>query len=701
MVIPERKNEKIHNEAGNSMKQKESTQIQNPNEPSTNPQRSPIEPGTKPDRTPMKASQKTLIRVHLCESVAQAFFPPTRRYTQIRRPSAHKRQSMQRKAYVVLAALMVASALAALILSWTAFGRQLDDNAYDFIFRLEPPAPWTPTSIILAIDEETLTKYGGLTGMRTALNQGLETIESALPAAIAVDLILPDSSPSDGPLESAFNNTPRLILSCDLMRNGTWEDPIERFRRHAAAVGEVHADLDRDAVSRDLPLEKAAGNDRRWALALATFAAVKRADIIESPDDLLVGTTRIPSNAATGRVMRIRYTPPSMVEGIPRISIAELDRRPELAARFAGKVVFAGVTAQTVSDRWMTPYSDGVAMPGIEFHANAYETIAREMFLVDAPLIQVVAVTFMLAAAAGLAFLFLGGWPANLAAIAVVLLSQAIPALAFRHGIVLQWMPGTLAAVIGTAAAAAWRHLIVRRQLVASEHEKTRYQRSMQFAIHELRTPLTAIQGSSELISRYGGMPEAKRKEMADLINSESKRLARMIETFLSVERLSAGQMEMKRERFSLGDVVERCAMRALPLADAKRIALDMGEIPAAEITGDRELMEYAVYNLLTNAIKYSPSGTRVNVAASGPDDNRKDQVRLWVEDQGIGMDKKEVGRIFEKFYRTKRAEQSGEAGTGIGLSIVEQIVVQHGGSILVESEPGKGSRFTLLLKRS
>jgi signal transduction histidine kinase len=606
---------------------------------------------------------------------------------------------MQRKAYLVLASLVVGSTVVALLLSWTAFGRQLNDNAYDFIFRLEPPAPWTPDSIILAIDEETLTKYGSFAGMRTALTQGLETIESAHPAAIAVDLILPDSSGSDAPLEAAFNNTPRLILSCDLLRDGTWEDPIARFRRHAVAVGEVHADLDRDAVSRDLPLEKVAGGpesgtDRRWALALATFAAVKGGRITESPGDLMVGTTQIPSSAASGRVMRIRYTPPSL-GGIPRISVAELDRHPEMASRFAGKVVFAGVTAQTVTDRWMTPYSDGVAMPGVEIHANAYETIARQMFLLDAPLTQVVAVSFALAAAAGLAFLLLSGLPSNLAAVGVVVISQALPALAFSHSIVWPWLPGTLAAVLGTATAAAWRHLIVRRQLTESEYEKTRYQRSMQFAIHELRTPLTAIQGSSELISRYGSMPEVKRKEMADLINAESKRLARMIETFLSVERLSAGQMEMKQERFGLAEVVDRCLERAKPLAETKSIAIERKDIPAVAVTGDRELMEYAVYNLLTNAIKYSPSGTRVSLFA----DNKGDRVRLSVQDQGIGIDKKEVGRIFEKFYRTKRAEQTGAAGTGIGLSIVEQIVEQHGGSIQVESELGKGSRFTLILK--
>ena len=605
---------------------------------------------------------------------------------------------MQRKAYAVLAALMFGSTLAALYLSSTALGRQFDTYAYDFLFRLELPAPWQADSIILAIDETTLTKYGGLTGMRAALADGLEKISAARPAAVAVDLILAEPNPADDKLEAAFAGTRNLVLSCDLLPDDSgWEDPVRRFRKYAVAIGEVHADLDKfDAVSRDLPLERVAGNDRRWALALETFMAVKRVDITESPDDLLVGTTRIPSNYSDGRVIRIRYTPPAM-GGIPRVSIADLDLHPDKAAQFAGKVVFAGVTAQTASDRWMTPYSNSVAMPGIEFHANLYETIARRMFLVDAHLTRVAGLAFALAVAAGLAFLFTGGWEANLAALLVIATSQAVPALAFAHNIVWPWMPGTLAAIFGTASAAAWRHLIVRRQLLVSENEKTRYQRSMQFAIHELRTPLTAIQGSSELISRYGSMPEAKRKQMADLINAESKRLARMIETFLSVEKLSAGQMEMKQQHFGLAGVVQRCSERAKPLADAKTIAIELEALPAGEMTGDRELMEYAVYNLLTNAIKYSPGGTRVCVF--GEDD--RTEVRLSVQDQGIGMDKKEVRRIFEKFYRTRRAEQSGEAGTGIGLSIVEQIILQHGGSIHVESEPGKGSRFTLVMKRT
>jgi signal transduction histidine kinase len=355
-------------------------------------------------------------------------------------------------------------------------------------------------------------------------------------------------------------------------------------------------------------------------------------------------------------------------------------------------------TRLAAGDSWATPYADGNTTPGIEMHADEYETLVQRNFLTDAPLLGVAGVCFLLALSAGLVFALGSGWIANSAAALVVMASQAIPAVAFANSVVWSWMPGTLTALISIALAATWRHLIVRRALVRSEHEKTRYQKAMQFVTHEMRTPLTAIQGSSELISRYGSMPEAKRKQMAELINSESKRLARMIETFLSVERLSAGQMEMKQERFPLPELVERCTERARPYAERKQIEIEIEKLPPDEVTGDRELMEYAVYNLLTNAVKYSPPQTRVRVFG---EDDKGGRLRLSIEDQGIGMDKKEVGRIFEKFYRTKRAEQSGEAGTGIGLSIVEQIVKEHGGTIQVESEPGKGSRFTLVLRRA
>jgi len=193
-------------------------------------------------------------------------------------------------------------------------------------------------------------------------------------------------------------------------------------------------------------------------------------------------------------------------------------------------------------------------------------------------------------------------------------------------------------------------------------------------------------------MGRYN-LSEEKRKQMAEMINRESKRLARMIQTFLDVERLSDGQMELKREPFTARELVDSCLLRVRPLGERKNIQVSAGDLEGA-LEGDRELMEYAVYNLMTNAVKYSASGTAVTVRCLA----EGDRLRLSVNDQGIGVDAKELHQIFQKFYRTKRAEASGEKGTGIGLSIVEQIVHHHGGKVEVTSQPGKGSCFTLVL---
>jgi len=472
-----------------------------------------------------------------------------------------------------------------------------------------------------------------------------------------------------------------------------WDDPLPRFARWARAVGHVHFDPDSDTVGRMLPLAKAANHDRRWALSLEAYRVSRGATVVETPKDLEVGDVKIPATYSSGRLMRIRYLPKQMGP-IPSVSLKQLHDDPALAQRFAGKVVFAGVTAQTeVKDRWLTPADSSIPMPGVIIHANAFETIAQRRFLTSAPIWSVVAFCLLLSAAAGGTFARLWGWQANTIAVCILGAAYAMPYAAFTRGIVFPFASGVFTAWLSIVAAAAWQQLYVRRRLVKSEGERDRYQHAVQFVTHEMRTPLTAIQGSSELMSRYA-MSEEKHKQIAQLIHSESKRLARMIEMFLNVERLSAGEMELKKEIFSVRDVMAGCVERARPLADRKQIRVTMDGVPGEMLSGDRELMEYAFYNLLTNAIKYSPAKTHVTVFGG----REGEHVTVSVRDQGMGIDQKEVRKIFQKFYRTRKAEQSGEAGTGIGLSIVELIVLQHGGKIEVTSAPSQGSCFTLIL---
>jgi signal transduction histidine kinase len=404
----------------------------------------------------------------------------------------------------------------------------------------------------------------------------------------------------------------------------------------------------------------------------------------------------VPARRVDARAIYVRRLPGGAEgsTGIPRLSILRLHEDPRAAEAFRGKVVFIGVTAQSAArDRLLTPYSSERPMPGVEIHANAFETLAQGRFVTAAGNLEVAALCGLLVVLAGVAFAVFTGWTAYTMGALLLVAASGLPYFFFSRDIVFPLTAPALAAWLSVAGAASFQHFVARRQLKRAESEKSRYQQAVHFVTHEMRTPLTAIQGSSELMTRYN-LNEDKRKQIADLIHAESRRLAHMIETFLSVERLSAGEMELKRETVLGPDVVNACVARAQPLAERKQIRLESDVVEHATLMGDRELLEYAFYNLLTNAIKYSPARTEVTV--TGRLENGR--FRLSVRDQGIGMDGKEVRDVFRKFYRTKKAVASGEAGTGIGLSIVEQIVTHHGGKVEVESAPGKGSCFTLVL---
>ncbi|MGA2769256.1 MAG: CHASE2 domain-containing protein [Bryobacteraceae bacterium] len=594
-------------------------------------------------------------------------------------------------------ALLAAAFVVAVVGSWM-FGAQLDNYAYDYMFRLYQPQPWQPQSELLAIDERTLSAIpGGIRGIRQPLAEALRLVAPAAPKAVAVDVILAERSQDpavDAALAQAFQATPDLVLSCELIDDGRqWEEPLEEFRR-GAALGHVYADPDKnDSVTRAIPLEKRSGHVRRWALSLEAFRLSRGAPIVESPSDLQIGDTVIPARG-DGRPMRVRFIPFDMAP-IPRVSLKDLLDDPAGAAKFTGKVVFIGVTAITeVRDRLLTPYALGRQTTGIEINAQAFETMAQGRFLTDVSDFWVLLFSLGLVVAAGLAFRYLPGWRAYAASVLILGCAGVTPYVFFTHQRVLPFSTPASAALLGTMTAAAYYHLVVRRNLRLEQATRARYQQAMHFVTHEMRTPLSAIQGSSELISRYA-LTEEKRQQIALLINSESKRLARMVEIFLNVERLSAGQMELKRQAIPLKEMVDVCVARVRPLGERKHIAITLEPIPEElQLTGDRELMEYACYNLLTNAVKYSPQRTEVKISGWRDDSH----IRIAVKDQGIGMDQKEVKQVFQKFYRTKKAEESGEAGTGIGLSIVQQIVEQHGGRIEVTSEPGVGSCFTVVV---
>jgi signal transduction histidine kinase len=569
---------------------------------------------------------------------------------------------------------------------WGPLAHRIDNQAYDLL--VETVWDKDPEAVIVAIDEATFREGGEIANLRPIIAATLTTIHAAKPAAVILDVTLAGArnEETDAQLEAAFRATPNLVLNCLIDGDNRWEDPLPRFAAAAAGVGHAYFDTESaDGVARLLPLELIHADDRRFALALEAYRAAHNAEITEEQNGPVeVGSVRIPPIFQDGeRIMLIR---PAKFNPISARNVDQYLKKIE------GKTVFLGVTAlSAANDRLKIP--TGETISGIELHAQAYETIARGQFYVPARNTTVIALCLALAAPIALAFWFLSGWKPYAVVIPILALTIFIPELFMQRGIVFPFTAPAAVAWLTAAGAATYHYFVVRRTLRKTESEKARYQQAIHWAAHEMRTPLTAIQGSSELMTRYA-LPDEKRGQLSEMINSESKRLGRIIQTFLDIERIAEGHMELKRETFPASDIVDVCLKRVTPLADRKQITITLDSPAEGTLTGDRELMEYAFYNLLTNAVKYSPASTHVRIRGA----RNGNELRLAVEDQGIGMDARELKSIFKKFYRTKRAEASGETGTGIGLSIVEQIVTHHGGRIDVASTPGKGSCFTMIL---
>jgi len=258
------------------------------------------------------------------------------------------------------------------------------------------------------------------------------------------------------------------------------------------------------------------------------------------------------------------------------------------------------------------------------------------------------------------------------------------------------WPAFSLLLAYGTSLAAgeAYQLLVVRKSFRESETRRKQSQQRFEMAAHEMRTPLASIQASSELLANYP-LNDARRGQMVQLLQDESQRLGRLVERFLSVERLSAGEIELQREPVELTSLLSSLVDRLRPLAARKGVQLiEQDSPPPIEIEADPELLEFAVSNLVTNAVKYSPSGTAVRVGWES--DGR--QAGVHVADSGPGMAPEESRRVFDRFYRTDSAEKSENPGFGLGLSIAREIARHHGGDIRIDTKPGAGSRFTIVL---
>jgi PAS domain S-box-containing protein len=214
---------------------------------------------------------------------------------------------------------------------------------------------------------------------------------------------------------------------------------------------------------------------------------------------------------------------------------------------------------------------------------------------------------------------------------------------------------------------------------------------------HELRTPLHTIIGFSELLAEeLKGRLNDDQKRFVDHIHKDSMHLLELIDDILDLSKIEAGRLELRQEVFEIAPALEEALSSIRPRAGAKSIEIATGVPAGAAIFADRLRFKQILYNLLSNAVKFTPEGGKVSIAAKCVDD----LVEISVSDTGIGIPKKEHQAIFDKFHQAGATTRGVREGTGLGLAITRQLVEQHGGSIRVESEPGKGSRFTFTVAR-
>ena len=227
----------------------------------------------------------------------------------------------------------------------------------------------------------------------------------------------------------------------------------------------------------------------------------------------------------------------------------------------------------------------------------------------------------------------------------------------------------------------------------ASEHRMRRF---VGDASHELRTPLTTIRGFAELYRQGAAADHVAVQRLMGRIESESARMGLLVEDLLLLARLDS-QRPLEREPVDLLTVASDAVHDAKAVAPQRAIRLEVLDGPGTpEVLGDEGRLRQVLSNLVANALTHTPKDTPLTVRVG----TRADQVVLEVADTGPGLSAEHADRVFERFYRADTSRTRASGGTGLGLSIVAALVAAHGGSVGVQSQPGQGATFRVLLPR-
>ena len=216
--------------------------------------------------------------------------------------------------------------------------------------------------------------------------------------------------------------------------------------------------------------------------------------------------------------------------------------------------------------------------------------------------------------------------------------------------------------------------------------------RSVSNASHELKTPLSTMKILIETILYQDPLDPGMTKEFLNDVNKEIDRLNRIVSDLLTLVNIDNGGMKLNLADVDIHELLLEQVKRLAPLARENGIELECSAKEALEISGDAVKLQQVVYNVIDNAIKYTPRGGEVHTSLA----RTGKRAVIRVSDTGIGIPADDLPHIFDRFYRVDKARSRATGGTGLGLSIVKQIVQLHGGTITATSEEGKGTTFVI-----
>ena len=251
-------------------------------------------------------------------------------------------------------------------------------------------------------------------------------------------------------------------------------------------------------------------------------------------------------------------------------------------------------------------------------------------------------------------------------------------------GVPTRWLRGTITPAADGATLVVIRDVTQQRQLESVRRD------FVANASHELKTPAATIQAAAETLRRAAEDDPAAVPRFAQQLEREAVRLSRIVADLLDLSRLESGSS--LDDLVSLGAAAREEGQRLEEAADAAGVTLEIEADGEQPLRGSQQDLALLVRNLVDNAIRYSHEGGRVRVEIASDDR----EVTLRVKDTGIGIPSKDIPRVFERFYRVDRARSRETGGTGLGLAIVKHVVENHGGTIEVESELGRGTTFTI-----